>query len=92
MSYKVKTGERGVHGIQMAQTIFVGGPWANIFVDCMGTCEPQQSIGLKFDSNAEVDAFTDAEADAVFLAHGWTRRAADLKGWLCPACQGASHE
>jgi hypothetical protein len=72
MSYKIKHGERIEHGIARAQVHVRGTPWANIFADCCGDCSPQQSIGLRFTSNAEVDSFTDAEANAIFVQHGWT--------------------
>lgn len=85
MKYQVKQGERITGGLQMAQCVFVGNPWAHIYVDCMGRCEPQQSIGLWFDSNSEADAFSNDQATDVFVKHGWVQRPEG--GFLCPKCQ-----
>ena len=75
--YKVKKGRR-VIAIAMAQNNF-GGAWAHIFLDCI-QCD--QSIGLRFESNDQADAFSDKRAARIFKKHGWT-----IKPTLCPTCQ-----
>lgn len=74
--YTIKTGIRR-KAVSMAQRNLAAF-WAHIFVDCT-MCD--QSMGLEFFSRQDAGAFTDEEAEQVFMAAGWRKNPT-----RCPVC------
>ena len=78
MTYNVKEGRR-LLGIATAGRPAALGAWAHIFIDCQ---ECDQSIGLRFDNNADADKFTDGQFAEVVTAFGW-----QVEPPICEKCR-----
>lgn len=84
MGYKIKEGQRTI-AIKVSYAAWWNVCWANIFVDC-ATCD--QSIGLKFDSNDESDAFSNDEFLQIVRSKGWA--VLPNRHIACPSCRKAA--